>query len=144
LAVYPEYYVKPVRISDDLQLTGSIDYITANRKEQVIYKLKQGTSIVESPTFCTIEAKRDEAFAAGEGEALGQMLALHQKYRSPIHGCLTDGTRWTFYYVDEEGYYQSKMYTAELEQSVVLGILRHWVRGQLPSSNFSKGTRKSL
>jgi len=42
-------------------------------------KLKQGTSIVASPTFCTIEAKRDEAFSAGEGEALGQMLALHQK-----------------------------------------------------------------
>ena len=38
LAVYTEYYVKPVRISDDLQLTGSIDYITANRKEQVVCK----------------------------------------------------------------------------------------------------------
>ncbi|CAG8605576.1 10185_t:CDS:2 [Paraglomus occultum] len=68
-------------------------------KEQVV-----GTSIVASPTFCTIEAKRDEAFSAGEGEALGQMLALRQKCRSPIHGCLTDGMRWTFYYyyVDEE------------------------------------------
>ncbi|CAG8534896.1 4697_t:CDS:2, partial [Paraglomus occultum] len=133
LAVYPEYYVKPVRISDDLQLTGPIDYITANRKERVFDKLKQGTSIVASPTFCTIEAKEMRRFSAGEGEVLGQMLASAKN---------ADGMRWTFYYVDEEGYYRSKIYTVEVEQGVVLGILRHWVRGQLPSSNFSKGTRK--
>lgn len=33
LAVYPEYYIKPVHINKKLKLTGSIDYISACRRE---------------------------------------------------------------------------------------------------------------
>jgi hypothetical protein len=33
LAVYPKFHVEPIRVKDDLRLTGSIDYVTARRRE---------------------------------------------------------------------------------------------------------------
>lgn len=109
LAIYPEYYIKPVHVNKKIKLTGSIDYISACRREPgfgmkikifliisstllfsnniIIFPsfpsagLNKGTSIAVNPVFCTIEAKRDERFSSGKGETLGQMLSLYNKNR---------------------------------------------------------------
>ncbi len=43
--------------------------------------LQSGDSLPSHCVFCTIEAKKDESFAQGTGELLGQMKALHKRER---------------------------------------------------------------
>ena len=41
--------------------------------------LQAGHSLPSHCVFCAIEAKKDESFAQGTGELLGQMKALHKR-----------------------------------------------------------------
>ncbi|CAG8459244.1 7929_t:CDS:2 [Funneliformis caledonium] len=93
LAIYPEYYVRPQNVERDLTLRGSIDYISAERAEPNNLSLQAGHSLPSHCVFCAVEAKKDESFAQGTGELLGQMKALHKREKKPINGVLTDGLR---------------------------------------------------
>jgi hypothetical protein len=48
-------------------------------------QLRRGNSIAVAPAFCVVEARQDEAFGAGQGELLGQMLALSTEYGYVFH-----------------------------------------------------------
>ena len=41
--------------------------------------LQAGDSLPSHCIFCAVEAKKDESFAQGTGELLGQMKALHKR-----------------------------------------------------------------
>ncbi|CAF1644197.1 unnamed protein product [Didymodactylos carnosus] len=81
LSIYPEYHVSRTTIRGDLELFGSIDYVAAKRAENDCVALHDGNSSAVSPLFCSVKAKRDEMFADGSDECLGQMMALFKKHK---------------------------------------------------------------
>ncbi|CAG8793325.1 1065_t:CDS:2, partial [Dentiscutata erythropus] len=106
LAIYPEYYITPQNVESNLTLRGSVDYISAERGEPTNVALTAGHSSPNNCVFCAVEAKKDESFAQGTGELIGQMKALHIREKKPINGVLTDGLRWMFYHLDDNIYYE--------------------------------------
>ncbi|CAG8605404.1 16365_t:CDS:2 [Funneliformis mosseae] len=135
LAIYPEYYVRPQNFERDLTLRGSIDYISAERAEPNNLSLQAGHSLPSNCVFCAVEAKKDESFAQGTGELLGQMKALHKREKKPINGVLTDGLRWMFYHFDDNMYYESEIMYYKFHSNIILGALHYWVRGEIPADN---------
>ncbi|KAF0506080.1 hypothetical protein F8M41_019200 [Gigaspora margarita] len=133
LAIYPEYYIAPQNVESNLTLRGSVDYISAERVESSNVALIAGHSSPNNCVFCAVEAKKDESFAQGTGELIGQMKALYIREKKPINGVLTDGLRWMFYHLDDNIYYESKIYHHEYRCNFILGILHYWVRGEIPA-----------
>ncbi|CAG8827920.1 32955_t:CDS:2, partial [Racocetra persica] len=79
LAIYPKYYIKPQNIENNLTLKGSVNYLTTERSEATITLLQARQNLSNNCVFCAVEAKKDESFAQGAGELLGQMKILHMR-----------------------------------------------------------------
>jgi hypothetical protein len=57
--------------------------------------------------------------------------------KHPVNGALTDGNRWRFFRLMENGisYYQTKIITHADKPHVIAGILKTFIRGELPVGN---------
>jgi hypothetical protein len=106
------------------RVVGSLDYLTSTYKgiEQVGKGPSSALRLV-TPHFLVVEAKTTETigFRSSIRQLLAQMIALDSKDSTSEGrwGCLTNGQRWSFYYLE-------KVYGINEEgEKVVEGVNRY-------------------
>ncbi len=78
-------------ITADETLTGTPDYIIANRSEL-------GNNVLGFPLVLVVEAKQND-FIKGWGQCLAELVAaqkLNEQPSHPVYGIVTDGELWQF------------------------------------------------
>jgi len=138
LTVFPE---QPLTETQGTQaIDGNINYaVGTGIQENLFYHkiiLSQGNEQLKTPYFCLVEAKKEEHFGEGRGETLAGMKALWEISKNrPINGALTDGKRWIFYRLLEDGV--SFLGSVEIchpkESKIIAGMLQSMIQGALPA-----------
>eukprot|EP01116_Phalansterium_solitarium_P017186 TRINITY_DN416_c0_g1_i5.p2 TRINITY_DN416_c0_g1~~TRINITY_DN416_c0_g1_i5.p2 ORF type:complete len:299 (+),score=64.05 TRINITY_DN416_c0_g1_i5:2044-2940(+) len=139
LIVYPEFQIKGTKIAETLTVHGYIDYVVGSSgnddKEDRVARLKLGTTELRG-ACCIIEAKQDESFGAGEGQAIAEFAAAARTFKQKIYGVLTDGDRWRFFFIPQpfDGlfYHCAEIFTIQDHKNVIAAAVRSFVGGELP------------
>jgi hypothetical protein len=136
--MYPELEVKPVT-AGSIKLHGHIDYVVAKSATKNVgarkAALSQGSDLPSNVFLTTLEAKKDESFAAGVGQTMAEMKALWalNEEKRDILGILSDGFRWLFLVLHKDGkkcYLTSDYFNYPKQTDEILTILKQFVRGE--------------
>jgi len=141
--VFPELSIPPTTLAPNFQAHGDVDYVVAPTGQAdfdarvIVLDHGEAEPLRVNARTCVIEAKKDETFADGSGQALAEMKALWTSIepKVAVYGILTDSERFRFFVLSENGqrYAVSPDYTFGKESDTICGILPSFVRGLLPT-----------
>ena len=108
VAHYSLWSHKSISVNTDQRLSGTPDYIIAQRSEL-------GKNVLGFPLILVVEAKQNN-FTKGWGQCLAEMVAaqeLNQTPERPIYGIVTDAEVWQF------GKLTKKVFTRSLIRATI-------------------------
>jgi len=142
-AVFPELTIAPTTLAPNFQAHGDVDYVVAPTGQAdfdarvIVLDGGEATPLQVNARTCVIEAKKDQTYKDGTGQALAEMKALWTSLnpKVSIHGILTDSERFKFFILHQNGqrYAMSTDYSFQLQRDTICGILPEFVRGQVPA-----------